>query len=208
MDLRNRRCRSFYDLYAWIYDASQRLLCRRHAGETAVRTELLNQLSISPGARILEVSIGTGANLRFLPQGRTIIGVDLSMGMLRRCRTRLQRYGQGASLCQALGEYLPFRDDVFDVAFHVGGINLFADRHRGVREMIRVVKPGGVVVICDERVTKLNCIERRLCSWVFGRLRLGDFQPPVAAIPVDLREVRVDYPCSGAAYRIWLRKPG
>lgn len=64
--------------------------------------------SSRPHMRVLEVSIGTGANLRLLPPGAEIHGLDLSMGMLRACRRNLRRAHREATLYQGEAERLPF----------------------------------------------------------------------------------------------------
>src|SRR6202035_247553 len=103
-----------------------------------------------PHARVLEVGVGTGANLRYLPPDIDFYGLDLSWGMLRKCRKKLRKCSGPARLSQAEASHLPFRTEVFDCVFHVGGINFFSDPKRAIREMIWVAKPGTKIVISDE----------------------------------------------------------
>jgi ubiquinone/menaquinone biosynthesis C-methylase UbiE len=67
--------------------------------------------------------------------------------MLKRCRKRLAKWKRTAQLFQGEAERLPFRDGIFDVVFHVGGINFFNDQARAIAEMIRVARPGTKVVM-------------------------------------------------------------
>ncbi len=53
-------------------------------------------------------------------------------------------------LAWAEGEKLPSEDDAFDASFTVGGFNYFGDHAAALREMGRVTKPGGVIVVADE----------------------------------------------------------
>jgi ubiquinone/menaquinone biosynthesis C-methylase UbiE len=112
--------------------------------------------------RILEVSIGTGANLRLLPLDAEIHGIDLSMGMLRACRRNLRRQHRDATLYQGEAERLPFRDNSFDLVFHVGGINFFSDRRRALAEMLRVARPGTKVIVSDETEKVVAGLYRRI----------------------------------------------
>ena len=83
--------------------------------------------------------------------GAFVAGVDISPGMMRIGREKGARAGLGGRLAfvQAPGEELPFRDDAFDSASIAFGIRNVVDRERGLREMCRVVKPGGRVVVLE-----------------------------------------------------------
>jgi ubiquinone/menaquinone biosynthesis C-methylase UbiE len=87
--------------------------------------------------------------------------VYISWGMLKRCRKRLAKWKRTAELFQGEAERLPFRDGIFDVVFHVGGINFFNDKARAIAEMIRVAKPGTKVVIVDETEKSLKKSTKR-----------------------------------------------
>ena len=70
--------------------------------------------------------------------------------MLAHCQTNLRRWGLQADLYQGNAESLPFADSSFNVVFHVGGINFFNDRALAIGEMIRVARPGSLLLIADE----------------------------------------------------------
>ena len=72
------------------------------------RDEFISELEIRPQARVLEVSVGTGANLRFLPHDIDFYGVDISWGMLHKCERNLIKCRRKAHLFQAEAERLPF----------------------------------------------------------------------------------------------------
>ena len=113
-------------------------------------TEYLRELDIGASARVLEVSVGTGANIPHLRSDSEVFGLDISWGMLERCRKRLAKWKRTAQLFQGEAERLPFHDGILDVVFHVGGNNFFNDKARAIAEMIRVAKAGKKVVIVDE----------------------------------------------------------
>jgi ubiquinone/menaquinone biosynthesis C-methylase UbiE/uncharacterized protein YbaR (Trm112 family) len=123
----NRKYQTMYDRLAPGYDAAEKLylwILRK----PNFRHEYIRDLEIRPGARVLEVSVGTGRNLQLLPPGIEFFGLDLSWGMLRRCLRNLKTWHRDAELFQGEAERLPFRDEVFDCVYHVGGINFFNDR--------------------------------------------------------------------------------
>jgi ubiquinone/menaquinone biosynthesis C-methylase UbiE len=149
----NRKYQTMYDKLAPGYDIAERIYT--WFKRTNFRAELLKELDIDlkrneSGFRALEVSVGTGANLRDLPAGIDIFGIDLSWGMLRKCRQNALRWHRDAHLVQGQAERLPFCDELFDCVFHVGGINYFSGKAAAIREMIRVAKPGTKIVIVDE----------------------------------------------------------
>jgi ubiquinone/menaquinone biosynthesis C-methylase UbiE len=120
-----------------------------------LRRLLAEGLALKPGDRCLYTSIGTGLDLPYLKERAPLsqielIGLDLSMAMLRQCKKKIRSYEQSMMLVQANAEQLPFADRAFDVVFHVGGINLFDRPAQAVKEMARVAKPGALVLFADE----------------------------------------------------------
>jgi ubiquinone/menaquinone biosynthesis C-methylase UbiE len=102
--------------------------------------------SLATGGRVLDVGCGTGRLLASLPPEFEPTGVDVSEAMLDKARQ------QGLTVIPASGHSLPFADDSFDVVttFAVLHHLIEPDRVRAtLREMARVVKPGGAVVAWD-----------------------------------------------------------
>ena len=112
--------------------------------------------SLKPYApqRILDVATGTGdfalmAVDRLQPQ--SLIGADLSEGMLSVGREKVERAGKSDIItlqkedCMALS----FEDNTFDAVTVAYGVSNFEDLDRGLREMLRVLKPGGRLVIIE-----------------------------------------------------------
>lgn len=147
----NLQYQAFYDKVAGLYDPAIRLLARiAGAGERKYRWEFLQELGVQPGMRVLEVFMGTGANIRHLPTGAAYVGVDISWGMLHRCQKNMRKWGCEAELIQGNAEEPPLVDETFDAVLHVGGINAFNDRGRAIGEMIRAARGGARIVIVDE----------------------------------------------------------
>jgi ubiquinone/menaquinone biosynthesis C-methylase UbiE/uncharacterized protein YbaR (Trm112 family) len=149
----------FQKMYDWMsrgYDFSQKVGDLFLRGKiTKMRRDLAAQLAFKPGVRCLYTSIGTGVDLPYFAEQVPLeqielVGLDLSMGMLRRCRARLRAYPETSLLVQGNAERLPLADRSFDIVLHVGGINFFDRPDVAVKEMVRVAKPGALILIGDE----------------------------------------------------------
>ncbi len=204
---RNRKYQELYDRTAPLYDPVL-AVARWLKFNRDSRLEFVRELEIPPAARVLEVSVGTGANLKYFPPDAELFGLDLSWGMLRQCRKRLVRTGRSAALFHGEAERLPFAGDAFDVVFHVGGINFFDDKPRAVREMIRVARPGTKLVIVDET-------EKLVRSWYenmpvlrrYFRNRETPVPDPTALVPTGMLDVRLRKFQWGFLYCLTFRKP-
>jgi SAM-dependent methyltransferase len=97
------------------------------------------------GLRILEVGCGAAMCSRWLSaHGARPVAFDLSAGMLQHAHDGNARTGIGVPLVQADAQYLPFRDAAFDMAFTAfGAVPFVADSGRVMREVARVLRPGG-----------------------------------------------------------------
>jgi len=202
----NLRNQQLYDRLAPIYDlASAFYVVFSHMSPRARRMEYLREIEVAAGARVLEVSVGTGANLRHLPASAHYFGLDLSWQMLRRCRRRA-RHGLPVALFQGLAERLPFRDDTFDVVFHVGGINFFSDRSRALAEMVRVARPGSRIMVVDATEKLASRHERTpIAAAIYGG-RPEAFAPPTHLLPAGVHGVQLKEVAAGDLYCLTFRK--
>jgi ubiquinone/menaquinone biosynthesis C-methylase UbiE len=204
----NQKYQRLYDRFAGFYDLAIGLFALlKSGGLEKRRREYLNELELKTGARVLEVSVGTGMNLRFLPRTARYFGLDISWGMLRRCQRNLKRWGSDALLVQGAAEHLPFVDGVFDAVLHMGGINFSNDKAQALREMVRVAKPGTKFVIVDET----EQITRRYDKTPLAGAFYGDqhelAQTPVECLPPGMLEVRVKRIANGDLYCLTFRSP-
>ncbi len=139
----------------------------------------------TPPVRVLEVGIGTGANVALVERDRPagidleIWGVDLSTGLLRECRRKV---GREVRLAVADAHALPFRSGSFDRVFHVGGINGFRDARRALAEMARVAAPGTPIVVVDEQLDR----QEQRSAAIRAMFRLYTFYNADPRCPVDL----------------------
>ncbi len=127
------------------------------------------RLDPRPGETILEVGVGTGLSARHYPVGCHVVGIDVSEPMLVRARARLARRGIGnVRLCRMDATCLAFADAEFDAVYAPYVLNVVADPVRLGREMLRVCRPGGRLIL-------LNHFERgasrpRVVDRLVGRL--------------------------------------
>jgi ubiquinone/menaquinone biosynthesis C-methylase UbiE len=204
----NKKYQELYDRIAAFYDPMFNLYRWLHP-RYDMRKELMAELEVVAGGRVLEVSVGTGANLPYLRADIEFFGLDLSWAMLRRCRKNLRKWKRSAQLFHGEAEHLPFRDEIFDVVFHVGGINFFNDRSLAIREMIRVAKPGTKIAIADETETVVKSnYERWPVLGKYFRARTEAVADPTELIPRDMHQVRSSEVFQGRLYCVTFRKPG
>jgi demethylmenaquinone methyltransferase/2-methoxy-6-polyprenyl-1,4-benzoquinol methylase len=145
--------RAMFDRIAGIYDRLNGVMTaglhhswRRRAADLA---------QISPGAHVLDVATGTG-DLAFELAGRVgaqgvVVGADFSEQMLEVARRKATGRVAAAEIRfeQANALELPYATGEFDAATVGFGVRNFADLERGLRELARVVRPGGHVVILE-----------------------------------------------------------
>lgn len=99
--------------------------------------------------RTLLVAVGTGLDIAFLPPGREIVAVDISAAMLARARPRALRYPGTLELLQADVTALPLASATFDTALTSCTFCSVPDPIAGLRELLRVVRPGGRLLMFE-----------------------------------------------------------
>lgn len=134
-----------YQRIAPVYDFMEALVEHRYLDWRQRLWSLVKENSI------LEVGVGTGKNMPFYPAGVSITGIDLTPGMLERARNRLQIMGLQDNVTLQLGDVqaLDFPDASFDTAVAAFVFCSVPDPVLGLREMKRVIKPGGHVVLLE-----------------------------------------------------------
>ena len=101
---------------------------------------------IEPGMKVLEVGCGPGTFAEIL-QGVELTCLDPSDEMLSVARRRLE--GKSVDFVQGVAEDLPFPENTFDRVCCLFSFRDFHDKRKGLIQMLRVLKPGGLLVICD-----------------------------------------------------------
>ncbi|HVN14228.1 MAG TPA: methyltransferase domain-containing protein [Anaerolineales bacterium] len=204
----NKRYQSMYDRFAPFYDFSTWAYSRWKGMDVETRLrEYLDELEIKEGDRVLEVSVGTGRNLQFLPHTACYYGLDLSWGMLKQCQRNTAKWKLNTTLFMGNAECLPFKDESFDVVFHFGGINFFNDRETAIREMIRVAKPGTKFIIGDENEELAQKYEKLPVTGDFYGHRPRAISAPIDLLPAEMQDVHLKDIAGGDLYCLSFRKP-
>jgi demethylmenaquinone methyltransferase/2-methoxy-6-polyprenyl-1,4-benzoquinol methylase len=145
--------RAMFDAIAPRYDRLNRLLS---AGiDTRWRREAVRRAGVAPGDAVLDVCCGTGdLTLELARHGARAVGCDFVEPMLRIAlekgtQEKGARGGVGSRFVLADAVALPFPAAAFDAATVAFGIRNVADRAAALREMRRVVKPGGRAVVLE-----------------------------------------------------------
>jgi len=133
--------RSFFAL---TYD--RQLAKVERAGLQALRQRLLADAS----GRVLEVGGGTGANLPFYGPGvESLTITEPEPPMIRRLERRVHEQAPQTKVLRAPAEDLPFDDDTFDVAVSTLVLCGVEDQSRALRELRRVLRPGGRLIFIE-----------------------------------------------------------
>ena len=142
MDL--KKVERVYSSYASVYDQTFGKVFQQ-SREAAVRG-----LPVQPGDRVLEVGVGTGEALPLYPTNCEILGIDLSEGMLEKAHNRVRTHElDHVSLQQMDAGQMEFMDDSFDIVMAAYVVTAVPDYRKVVNEMIRVCKPGGLIVMLN-----------------------------------------------------------
>ncbi len=208
---RNQIVAAFYDGPGWIkFGPWEQAFLLLQGGVRRARTEILRHAIKPDGQQALglEVGIGSGENLPYLPADWAVYGVDIARTQLELCQRRHPR--AGGRLAWAEGENLPFPDATFDACWSVGGFNYFRDHEAALCEMRRVTRPGRPVVIADEipslhRAGLGNLLGiPALDAWWMKKLGLdADFAKMVLTFDIDLEALAGRVWPDAIRHRIW-----
>ena len=142
--LETQRVKRAYALYSPIYD----LVFDRIFDPG--RQAAVKLLDIHPADRLLEVGIGTGLNLPLYPRGCHLVGIDLSEKMLEKAQAKIEELRLANVTLKVMdAASMEFGDNEFDRALATYVISAVPDPVGVLREMRRVVKPGGAIVILN-----------------------------------------------------------
>jgi ubiquinone/menaquinone biosynthesis C-methylase UbiE len=109
------------------------------------------------GARLLEIGCGMGTDLlQFARGGARCTGIDLTPRSVEITRHRFKLYGADGNFMISDGERLPFRSESFDVVYSNGVLQHTPDTAGSIREVHRVLRPGGVAKIMLYHRNSLN----------------------------------------------------
>ena len=171
-----------------------------HPGRLHARERMV----IAPGDRILEVGVGTGINASLYPSHCHVTGIDLSTSMLDKARERVARQGlRNIRLLEMDAANLTFADNSFDIVYAPYLVSVVPDPVHVVKEMRRVCRPGGRIIILNHFRSAnpvLSRIERAISPLTVHIGFKADLDLPGFLAQADLQPIsieKVNFP------RIW-----
>ena len=142
--LEKRQVERAYELYAPVYDFIFDWVF------APGRNAAIQHLGVKPNEMVLEVGIGTGLNLPLYPASCRLTGIDLSGDMLDKAVERAQKLAMPNVALKVMdATSMDFAENEFDKAVATYTISAVPDPVAVLREMRRVVKPGGALVILN-----------------------------------------------------------
>jgi demethylmenaquinone methyltransferase/2-methoxy-6-polyprenyl-1,4-benzoquinol methylase len=172
-----------FDRISGVYDVMNTVMTAGLHHRWRARAADLAQ--VGPGSRALDVATGTGdLAIELARRGAVVVGSDFSEGMLERARAKAPalRWEQADALA------LPYDNDEFDAATVGFGARNFGDLARGLSEMVRVVRPGGRVVVLEITTPRKPPLSTFFSLW-FDRVvpLLGRFDEAYAYLPSSVK---------------------
>jgi phosphatidylethanolamine/phosphatidyl-N-methylethanolamine N-methyltransferase len=163
-----------------------------HAG----RLQALKRMAVNAEDRILEVGVGTGINLSLYPRDCNVTGIDLSDSMLEKAHEKVAKNGlRKVRLLQMDASSLIFPDNAFDIVYAPYLISVVPDPVQVAREMRRVCRPGGRIIILNHfrsNGTLLSAIERAISPFTVHIGFKSDLDLPAFLAQAELKPVSIE----------------
>jgi len=140
-----KRALAYYNVLSSVYD-----VLNPHLYTFLIREEIIKLLNSETGLRVLDVGCGTGYTTRGILQllnPSEVVGVDQNYKQLMKATKNLCFEKTKISLTRGEVENLPFSGETFDAVVSVGAVEYFPDLDKALREITRVTKHGGKVVV-------------------------------------------------------------
>ena len=136
--------RRMFDAVAQRYDVTNDVLSLGQ--DRRWRSEVISAVAPLPGERVLDLAAGTGTSSQpFVDAGAEVVPCDFSLGMLQVGK----EHRPHLPFTAGDGTRLPFADHTFDAVTISFGLRNIVDPVAGLREMLRVTRPGGRLVVCE-----------------------------------------------------------
>jgi len=152
-----------FDTISQEYDGMNRMIT--FGIDMSWRKKVINMIAATKPNKVLDIASGTG-DLAIMTAQKTdtqeIIGADISEGMLQVGRQKIQKLGleNRIKMQWADSENLPFEDDYFDAISVAFGVRNFENLDKGLMEIRRVLKKGGLFIVLETSVPTLPVIKQ------------------------------------------------
>lgn len=178
-----------YENIAWFYDLT--FGPALHPG----RVDAIRRMAIKPGDRVLEVGVGTGINVALYPRDCSVTGIDMSSSMLEKAHDRVASKGiRNVRLIEMDAVNLKFADDSFDIVYAPYVISVVPDPVAVTREMRRVCRPGGRIIILNHFRSKSRVgawLERLIAPFTLYLGFKSDLDLPAFLVQAELKPVSI-----------------
>jgi ubiquinone/menaquinone biosynthesis C-methylase UbiE len=180
-------------LESWFYDT---FIAEAAAQMSADLVDVIGAESAT--GPILDVGCGGGQFLGALARSRpeaSLHGADYSAAQVHRAEARLSQFGGRVQIHHAPAENLPFEDHTFAAVVSGGAIKHWQSQTDGLAEMVRVLQPGGLLVVGEvDRGCTIDDAKRFLALRTglrfFGPVPLMVFRTYVSGLSIDLQDAR------------------
>lgn len=160
------------------------------------RLQAIQRMDIQSGERVLEVGVGTGISLSLYPKNCAVTGIDCTASMLEKARDRaaLEEI-HNVRLLQMDAADLKFADDSFDIVYAPYVISVVPDPVEVAREMRRVCRPGGRIIVLNHFLSPnaiLSRIERVISPFTIHIGFKADLDLPAFLAQADLQPQSIE----------------
>ncbi len=150
-DQKKQQVESMFDNISSNYDGLNRVIS--FGIDQSWRKKVIKMVSEAKAKSVVDIATGTGDLAIALANAKIekVVGIDISKGMLDvgRQKIKAKHLGEKIDMVQADSENLPYEDNSFDAATVAFGVRNFENLDKGLSEIYRVLKPGGLFVILE-----------------------------------------------------------
>lgn len=138
---RYNRVSKFYD----IFENPMELMALKD-----LRIDLMSEIEKGrPGAKVLEVGVGTGKNIPYYPNIMDFTAIDFSEKMLHKAKLKAKDLNKNVQLLHMDAQKMDFEDNTFDIVFTTCVFCSVPDPIKGLKEIRRVCKPNGKIIMIE-----------------------------------------------------------